>query len=113
MGNVAATCLDHFTIAAPSGQNPAPPETLPFVTGGIVMAYAGHFHHVFDAQVARCKKGAPRKRAVAFFRDRAPIDPVDLEFSEYGRNSRFTPGWFILPAVVTGMAVIAAVLLLV
>jgi len=76
------------------------------------MAYAGHFHHVFDAQVARCKKGAPKK-VTAFFRDRAPIDPVDLEFSEYGRNSRFTPGWFILPAVVTGMAVIAAVLLLV
>jgi hypothetical protein len=74
------------------------------------MAYAGHYHHQYDAQVARCRKP---KRIPAVFQEREHISAMDLEFSEYGRNSRFMPGWFILPATVLGMAIIAAVLLLV
>jgi len=62
-----------------------------------------HFYHPMG--------GAPRRRA--FSRKRKQGELIDLEFSNYGRNSRFQPGWYILPAVVTGMAIIAALLLLV
>ena len=72
------------------------------------MAYAGHYRHVFDVPVAR------RKRDVsAVFRDPSHVKLVEMEFSNVGRNPRFPAGWYILPAVVTGMAIIAAVLLLV
>ena len=77
------------------------------------MAHAGHYHHLYDAQVARCRKPARKKRIPAIFQDREHISAMDLEFSNYGRNPRFQPGWYILPAIVAGMAVIAAVLLLV
>lgn len=69
------------------------------------MAYAGHYRNVFSIPVARRKRGVP-----SVFRDR---ELMDMEFSEYGRAARFTPGWYILPAVVTGMAIIAAVLVIV
>lgn len=72
------------------------------------MAYAGPYRHVFDIPVSR------RKREVsAVFRDPSQVRLVELEFSNYGRNPRFVAGWYILPAVVTGMAIIAAVLLIV
>lgn len=72
------------------------------------MAYAGHYRHVFDIPVSR------RKREVsAVFRDPSHKKLVELEFSNYGRNTRFPAGWYILPAVVTGMAIIAAVLLVI
>lgn len=72
------------------------------------MGYAGHYRHVFDVPAAR------RTRDVsAVFRDPAHVKLVELEFGNYGRNSRFVAGWYILPAVVTGMAIIAAVLLIV
>jgi hypothetical protein len=77
------------------------------------MAYAGHYHHQYDAQVARCRNAARKKRIPAVFQDRDHISAMDLEFSEYGRNTRFVPGWFILPAAVLGMAIIAALLLVV
>lgn len=72
------------------------------------MAYAGHYRHVFDIPVSR------RKREVsAVFRDPSHVKLAELEFSNYGRNPRFVAGWYILPAVVTGMAIIAAVLLVI
>ena len=72
------------------------------------MAYAGHYRHVFDVPVAH------RKRVVSsVFRDPTNVKLVELEFSNVGRNPRFVAGWYILPAVVTGMAIIAAVLLIV
>jgi hypothetical protein len=72
------------------------------------MAFAGHYRHVFETSVPRRKRGLP-----AVFQDCSHVNMMDLEFSEYGRTPRFMPGWFILPAVVTGMAIIAAVLLLI
>lgn len=54
-----------------------------------------------------------RRRATGFARNRGQSELIDLEFSNYGRSPRFQHGWYILPAVVTGMAIIAAVLLLV
>jgi hypothetical protein len=73
------------------------------------MAYASPYRHVFDIPVARLA----RKRITAnVFRDRAHADLIDLEFSEYGRNPRFPAGWFILPCVVLGMAIVAALILL-
>ena len=65
-----------------------------------------HFHHPMFG-VAR-----PRRRA-GLSRGREQAELIDLEFSNYGRSPRFQHGWYILPAVVTGMAIIAAVLLLV
>ncbi len=68
-----------------------------------------HFYHPLpDARPARA-----RRRASGLLRKREQGELIDLEFSNYGRSPRFQPGWYILPAVVTGMAIIAAVLLLV
>jgi hypothetical protein len=65
-----------------------------------------HFHHpMFGVSHAR--------RRVGLARGREQAELIDLEFSNYGRSPRFQHGWYILPAVVTGMAIIAAVLLLV
>ena len=35
---------------------------------------------------------------------------MELEFSDYGRDARFLPGWYILPSVVGGLLVITALL---
>ena len=71
------------------------------------MAYAGHYRHVFDIPVSR------KREVSAVFRDPAHVSLIEREFSNYGRNPRFPAGWYILPAVVTGMAIIVAVLLLI
>ena len=74
------------------------------------MAYTYAHDHVFDVPLAGRIRN--RRRNVAdVFRDRAHAELIDLEFSEYGRNSRFLPGWYILPGVVGGLVVIVAVLL--
>jgi hypothetical protein len=73
------------------------------------MAYASPYGHVFDIPVVR----PARKRATTnIFRDRTHADLIDLEFSEYGRDPRFVAGWFILPGVALGMAIVAALILL-
>jgi hypothetical protein len=72
------------------------------------MAYAGHYRHVFDVPVARRKHDVS-----AVFRDPSHVKLVEMEFSNVGRNPRFPASWYILPAVVTGMAIIAATLLIV
>ena len=72
------------------------------------MAYASPYRNVFDIPVRPARKRAPAN----VFRDRAHVDLIDLEFSEYGRDPRFAPGWFILPGAVLGMAVVAALILL-
>ena len=69
------------------------------------MAEVHFFHPMFGTSHAR--------RAAGFARGRNRGELIDLEFSYYGRSPRFQHGWFILPALVTGMAIIAAVLLLV
>jgi hypothetical protein len=68
------------------------------------MAEVHFYHPVFGPRPARAHRvaGILRKRAL-----------IDLEFGSHGRSPRFKSGWYILPAIVTGMAIIAAVLLLV
>ncbi|MES2253778.1 MAG: hypothetical protein V4559_01910 [Pseudomonadota bacterium] len=36
---------------------------------------------------------------------------IDLEFSDYGRDGRFLPGWYILPSIVGGLLVITSLLI--
>jgi len=72
------------------------------------MAEVHFYHPMFGARPARA-----RRRAAGLLRTRTQGELIDLEFSNYGRNPRFQHGWYILPALVTGMAIIAAVLLLV
>jgi hypothetical protein len=75
------------------------------------MAYVHHYDHIHDVPLAR--RPRRRRETAEIFRDREYAELIDLEFSNAGRNPRFPAGWFILPAVVTGMAVLAAVALLV
>lgn len=71
------------------------------------MAEVHFYHPMFDTRPARAR------RAPALLRTRTQGELIDLEFSNYGRSPRFQHGWYILPALVTGMAIIAAVLLIV
>jgi len=64
------------------------------------MAFAGTYEDIFDQ--------APHHAASA-----CEIDPdilADLEFSEIGRDSRFLPGWYILPSALGGLLVLVALL---
>lgn len=64
------------------------------------MAFAGTVVEVFDIPAAA--------------RDSAICDDkelLELEFSDYGRDARFLPGWYILPSIVGGLLVIASLLL--
>lgn len=36
---------------------------------------------------------------------------IELEFSDYGRDHRFLPGWYILPSIVGGLLVITSLLI--
>ena len=61
------------------------------------MAFAGTVVEVFDFPAAA--------------RDSIICDDdalLELEFSDYGRDARFLPGWYILPSVVGGVLVIAS-----
>ncbi len=61
------------------------------------MAFAGTVVEVFDIPAAT--------------RDSAICDDpalLELEFSDYGRDARFLPGWYILPSIVGGVLVIAS-----
>jgi hypothetical protein len=75
------------------------------------MAYVHHYDRVHDVPLAK----SPRRRreTAEIFRDREHVELIDLEFSNAGRSPRFPAGWFILPAVVAGMAILAALALLV
>ena len=75
------------------------------------MAYVHHYDHIHDVPLAR--RPRRRRETAEIFRDREYAELIDLEFSNVGRSPRFPAGWFILPAVVTGMAVLAALALLV
>ena len=79
------------------------------------MAYVHHYDH-FD--VLRSKRSKRSKRTkqgpiAQFFCGPENSDLMNLEFSNYGRNPRFPAGWFILPAVVVGMAIVAALILVI
>jgi hypothetical protein len=77
------------------------------------MAYVHHYDHVFDVPLSNRAKRPKRRNVSSVFCN--PEDPAmsELEFSNYGRNPRFPAGWFILPAIVTGLAIVAAVIVLV
>jgi hypothetical protein len=75
------------------------------------MSYTYAHDHVFDVPLA--KRSAKRRNVADVFRDRAHAELIDLEFSDYGRDPHFLPGWYILPGIVAGVIVIASVLLLV
>jgi hypothetical protein len=64
------------------------------------MAFAGTVVEVFDFPAAS--------------RDSIICDDeelLELEFSDYGRDARFLPGWYILPSIVGGLLVIAALII--
>lgn len=65
------------------------------------MAFAGTYDDVFDIP------------AIAGQSDLAIQDYdalIDLEFSDYGRDGRFLPGWYILPSIVGGLLVILSLI---
>jgi hypothetical protein len=41
-----------------------------------------------------------------------PVDMEELEFGDYGRDPRFLPGWWILPAWLLGSAFIISIVIL-
>ncbi len=63
------------------------------------MAFAGAYDDVFDI---------PAATPAARYDEDALIE---LEFSDYGRDDRFLPGWYILPSVLGGLLVIASLLI--
>ena len=42
--------------------------------------------------------------------DRHPFHEEDLEFSEYGRDPRFLPGWWLAPVFILGMLFVGPML---
>jgi hypothetical protein len=66
------------------------------------MAVASYYDNVLEGRFPR------HARAVS----RANHDLLmELEFSEAGRDPRFLPGWYILPAVICGSLMLAALIL--
>jgi len=66
------------------------------------MAFAGTYDEVFDVPAA----GGSSAGAI-----RAHEALMELEFSDYGRDARFLPGWYILPSLVGGLLVITSLLM--
>jgi hypothetical protein len=63
------------------------------------MAFAGTYDDVFDIPAAAGSDAIHDDEAL-----------MELEFSDYGRDARFLPGWYILPSVVGGVLVILSLL---
>ena len=64
------------------------------------MAFAGTYGDVFDVPAAAGSSDTIDDEAL-----------IELEFSDYGRDHRFLPGWYILPSIVGGLLVIASLLI--
>lgn len=64
------------------------------------MAFAGAYDDVFDIPASAECTDANEDDAL-----------LELEFSEYGRDERFLPGWYILPSIVGGLLVIASLII--
>ena len=64
------------------------------------MAFAGTFVETFDI---------PAAARNSTIRDDEEL--LELEFSDYGRDTRFLPGWYILPSIVGGLLVITALII--
>jgi hypothetical protein len=66
------------------------------------MAVANYFDSIVDF-------GPERPVAQLTFAETFDHDALmDLEFSEIGRDSRFLPGWYILPSIVGGLLVLVS-----
>ena len=68
---------------------------------GAGMAFAGAYDDRFDSPA-----GAGSSPAI---HDDDAL--IELEFSDFGRDERFLPGWYILPSIVGGLLVIASLLI--
>ena len=66
------------------------------------MAFAGTYDDIFDIPAI----AGPSNLAI---QDYDAL--IDLEFSDYGRDGRFLPGWYILPSIVGGLLVIASLII--
>jgi hypothetical protein len=63
------------------------------------MAFAGTYDDVFDIPGSAEHTVRPDDDAL-----------IELEFSDYGRDARFLPGWYILPSIVGGLLVIISLI---
>jgi hypothetical protein len=63
------------------------------------MAFAGTYDDIFDIPVVTGQFGLDYDAL------------IDLEFSDYGRDGRFLPGWYILPSILGGLLVITSLLI--
>lgn len=66
------------------------------------MAVVSFYDSVFDGAL-------PERAAAIRILDRDAL--MELEFSEVGRDPRFLPGWYILPSVIGGTLLLAALIL--
>jgi hypothetical protein len=66
------------------------------------MAVASYYDNVLEGRFPRHARAVPLADHDAL---------LDLEFSEAGRDPRFLPGWYILPAVLGGVLMLAALIL--
>lgn len=60
--------------------------------------------------LSREQRPSKAQRQAPAFRIQTAEDLIDLEFSDYGRDPRFLPGWWIVPALL-GTVVIVSLLL--
>ena len=51
----------------------------------------------------------PGQSATVHYLPRRYLDLADLEFSEHGRDPRFLPGWWLLPALLLSSTCIAGI----
>jgi len=66
------------------------------------MASFSQCHHSFDMVAARRIARSRRGKAVAIaYPGSAWSDLIELEFSDFGRDARFSSGWFIAPVILT------------
>jgi hypothetical protein len=61
------------------------------------MLSPAQFPAVSEKPLAERRSSAPRRR---------DDDIDDLEFSDYGRSPRFVSGWWIVPGLLLGIAVL-------
>jgi hypothetical protein len=66
------------------------------------MASLSHRDHSFDMVAARRLARSRRGKAVAIaYPGSTWSDLIELEFSDFGRDSRLPSGWFIAPVMLT------------
>jgi hypothetical protein len=69
---------------------------------GAGMAFAGTYDDIFDIPAEAGSSDNTIQDLDAL---------MELEFSDYGRDARFLPGWYILPSIVGGLLVITSLII--